>query len=368
MNPFKYFLLVNNECVLQKFGVQTRYKEKYVLEILQGRSIRMGQLIKLQDYVSRYEQNIYLYPSRYVRLKKQQWGKLLSSWESGNQVFEELPAQPALSDWYEEEKVPLSERAKGFFKFRKKESETIVETEEGTESISAEEDPFQFTPSFSVRPNSEEDLKRHFLDQLFSYQMKWASTTLTEKSFVDKKFFYDERLKYFLQRFPDTFLVLYNPIFLLKKAPVEVETILISPTDIWCISFLEKEESAVFVGSNERFWLKRNQQKEEKVLNPLISLNRTEKIIKNILQLYEIELPIHKLVLSRNGYIDYPAAPHGINLIERRNYDKWFQSMRLNRSPLKHVQIKAAQALLQYCQTTSIRRVEWDISTKQDNG
>lgn len=328
----------------------------------------MGQLIKLQDYVSRYEQNIYLYPARYVRLKKQQWEKLLASWEGGGQAYEENLVQPTVTEWYEEEKVPFSEKVKGFFKFRKKDSEDMEESEGGTEQIAAEEDPFHFSPSFSVRPNSEEDLKRHFLDQLFSYQMKWASTTLTEKSFVDRKFYYDENLKYFLQRFPDTFLVLYNPIFLLKKAPVEAEIILISPTDIWCISFLEKEDSAVFVGSSERFWLKRNQQKEEKVLNPLISLNRTEKIIKNIIQLYEIELPIHKLVLSRNGYIDYPAAPHGINLVEKRNYDKWFQSMRLNRSPLKHVQIKAAQALLEYCQTTSIRRMEWDSSTKQDNG
>mgnify|MGYP005609875703 CR=1 FL=1 len=36
----------------------------------------MGQLIKLQDYVSRYEQDIYHYPTQYVYLKKQQWEKV----------------------------------------------------------------------------------------------------------------------------------------------------------------------------------------------------------------------------------------------------------------------------------------------------
>ena len=37
--------------------------------------IGMGQLIKLQNYTSRYEQNIFHYPSRFVMLKKQQWDR-----------------------------------------------------------------------------------------------------------------------------------------------------------------------------------------------------------------------------------------------------------------------------------------------------
>ncbi|WP_338472038.1 hypothetical protein R4Z10_04640 [Niallia sp. XMNu-256] len=42
----------------------------------------MGQLIKLQDYTSRYEQNIYHYPARFVTLKNQQWAKTQKSWET----------------------------------------------------------------------------------------------------------------------------------------------------------------------------------------------------------------------------------------------------------------------------------------------
>ena len=33
----------------------------------------MGQLIKLQDYISRYELDIYKYPARFIRLKRKQW-------------------------------------------------------------------------------------------------------------------------------------------------------------------------------------------------------------------------------------------------------------------------------------------------------
>ena len=42
----------------------------------------MGQLIKLQDYTSRYEQNIYHYPARFVTLKNQQWEKVQRNWEN----------------------------------------------------------------------------------------------------------------------------------------------------------------------------------------------------------------------------------------------------------------------------------------------
>ncbi|WP_141433769.1 NERD domain-containing protein [Bacillus sp. 03113] len=249
----------------------------------------MAQIIKLMDYVSRYEHNILLYPSRFIRSKKKRWGEVLSEWDSRNEI---------------------------------------------------------------------EDLKRQFLDHIYLLQLKWASSTINKKSFLDHQLYKDERLKYILQRFPDTYLVLYHPIFLIKKAPVEGEMILITPTEVCCITFLEEEDSAVYVGSTERFWVKKHQKKVQKTLNPILAVDRTEKIIKNIFSFYDIDLPIHKIILTRNGYMDYPLAPIDLVIIDKRNYDQWFQEMRNARAPLKHIQLKAAQALLRNCQSTSIRRVE----------
>lgn len=330
----------------------------------------MGQLIKLQDYVSRYENNIYFYPSRFVKLKKQQWEKIKNLWEN-NLLINETMENQASFNWIEEEeeKEPLIHRFKDIFKFRKKrevneedEIEEMANNEEQDEEVSS----MQFQPTMYYQPETLDELKRNFLDQLFRYQMKWASTTLTEQSSVDNRYYFDEKLRYFLQRFPDTFLLLYEPIFLLKKAPVETDTILITPTDVWIISFLEEENQAVFLGSGERFWMKRYKDKEEKVLSPLLSLNRTEKIVKKIFELYEVDIPVRKIVLSRNGYIDFPNPPFDIHLIEKRNYEKWFQTMRNSRSPLKHVQLKAAKALLDYAQTTSFRRLEWEVDYEKD--
>lgn len=318
----------------------------------------MAQLIKLQDYVSRYAQDIYLYPSRYVRLKKKQWAGLKEKWENG-------PVQPVeLSSYNQLEEQPNTifqklksivrqpESPEGAFK-----RETIPIQDDDQDTMIDERDVHLISSIKTI-----EQLKQHFLDQLLPFQLKWASSTLTGRSFVAKEFSYDQTLKFLLQRFPDTFLILYKPIFLLKKAPVEAELIFITPASAICVSFLEEEEDAVFVGSKERFWLKKTRNKEMKILNPLIALNRTEKIVKTLFDMYGVDLPVQKILLSRNGFIDYPLPPYGVQFIEKRNFEEWFMTLRGMKSPLKHMQLKAAQVLLQYCQTTSVRRLEWENS------
>lgn len=316
----------------------------------------MGQLIKLQDYVSRYEQDIFTYPSRFARLKKQQWEQTKANWENEGQDASNLFLSTDVNNVEDDEnKLIFLQKFKRLFK-SSSEEETSEEQEHNGVPI---EDPLQFSALFEHRPQTIDELKRQFLDQLYRFQLKWASSTVFEKSYFPSKFYFEENLKFFLQRFPDTFLILYKPVFRLQKAVVEAEVIMLTPTDVWCITFLEEENSAVFIGSNERFWLKRTTHREKKVLNPLISLNRTERIVRKILETEEIDFPIHKLVISRNGYIDYPTAPFDIKVAEARNFEEWFQSMRSLKSPLKHIQLKSAESLLQFCQTTSTRRPEW---------
>lgn len=326
----------------------------------------MGQLIKLQDYVSRYEQNIYNYPSRFVRLKKQQWDKLLVNYNNGNiqlsGQFDETDQQLLIDELADSE--TLFTKMKNLLKFNKnKELDNYkeeLEVDDVNESEISVERMMNFSPTFTSMPQSTEMLKQQYLDQLFRFQLKWASSTLFEKSIVQERFYVEPLLKYFLQRFPDNILVLYKPIFLLKKAPVEAEIILITPTEVLCISIIEKVDEAVFVGSNDNFWEMRFAQQQEKVLNPILSVNRMGNIVTELFNHYEVDLPIRKIVLSRNGYIDYPSPPFDINFVEKRNYDEWFYKLRSLSSPIKHVQLKAANYLLQHCQTTSYRRLAWE--------
>lgn len=326
----------------------------------------MAQLIKMQDYISRYEQDIYRYPTQFARLKKQQWDKLKAAYEAGelDRLYSEHAERETQVkfDTPREESKGMFKKVKGIFhrtgKQDAKADELLIPNQIENTNV--------FSLRFPFRPASLDELKQNFLNQLLRFQMKWGSSTLHEKSFVDQSFFLDERLRFFLQRFPDTFLVLYKPIFLLKNAPVEVDVILLTPVDAWCITFLEAEENAAFIGSGDRFWVRmHHKHPDKKVLNPMLGANRMANIVSRVFELYEVNVPIKKVILSRNGYVDYPEAPNDITILDKRTFPEWFERMRAISSPLKAHQLKGAQALLEYCQTTSSMRPEWDAEYNQ---
>jgi hypothetical protein len=307
----------------------------------------MAQLIKLQDYVSRYETDLYRYPSQFVRLKKQQWERMKKHWENGDLP----PSSPPVKEEADEEKNSMKEKL--FSIFKKKEEEEV-------QTVQSNDEEIDFEMETGREIHSEEELKMSFLDLVLDFQLRWASSTITEKSYVDNSYRYDERLRYLLQRFPDNIFVMYNPVLKIKNAPVELETILITPTGIWCLTFLEFEEGTAYIGSGERFWMKKWGDMEAKVLNPLIGLKRMERIVHQIMRYAGVELPIYQAVISRNGYIDYPQSPVGIQFLDKRIHHEWFQQQRSSSSPIKSVQLKAAQAIMEYCQTTSFKRLQWE--------
>lgn len=329
----------------------------------------MAQLIKMQDYISRYEQDIYRYPTQFAKLKKQQWDILKAAYHTNelNQLYSQPDVMETLvqDDTPHEEPRGVFNKVKGLF--HRSDKQALEVGEQQIPNPARNENVFSLR--FPSNPANLDELKQNFLNQLLRFQMKWGSSTLREKSFVDQSFFLDERLRFFLQRFPDTFLVLYKPIFLLKNAPVEVDVILLTPVDAWCITFLEAEEDSAFIGSSDRFWVRRHHKyPDKKVLNPLLAVNRMGNIVSQLFELYEVNLPIKKVVLSRNGYVDYPETPYDIDILDKRTFPEWFERMRTISSPLKAQQLKGAQALLEYCQTTSSIRPEWDTDNNQAEG
>ena len=58
---------------------------------------------------------------------------------------------------------------------------------------------------------------------------------------------------------------------------------------------------------------------------------------------------------------------YDIELLDKRKFPGWFEKMRRVSAPLKHQQLKGAQALLDYCQTTSTRRIEWELEEMETN-
>ncbi|GAB0169657.1 nuclease-related domain-containing protein [Lysinibacillus sp. CTST325] len=330
----------------------------------------MAQLVKIQDYISRYQIDLARYPTQFVRLKKSQWDRVKRQWELGEEISEWQHTDDDSENDSFAEKERFSLFKKIFAGRQKEENEDVEQIEISNElvsdedSIPEEETTLTFEPKIVYAPQSIHELKRMFIDQFFHFQMKWASSTLREKSYVDPRFMRDPLLRDLLQKLPDNYLLFYYPILQIRKAPIELDVVLMSPTECICITVLEAENQAVYVGGSERFWIKKVGTKDSKVLNPMISLNRMESVLTQLFMQDDINMPIRKVILTKNGYFDYPGSPYGIQFVDRRNYGEWMEQLKKVSSPMKHMQIRASQTILNNVQTTSFNRDIWKQSSQ----
>ena len=326
----------------------------------------MAQLVKLQDYISRYQIDLARYPTQFVRLKKSQWERVKYQWQTGEEIgqWEHIDVEG------EQELVEKARFSflKKLLPTRQKEMEVeddietmSVSTELDEDTILEEESTLHFEPNIVYNPQTVEELKRMFMDQFFHFQLKWASSTTREKSYVDPKFMRDTLLRSLLQNLPDSYLIFYRPILRLKKAPVELEILILTPVDCYIVRVLEEEDLAVYIGDGERFWTKKVGKYDKKTLSPMIDLQRTETIVNKLFESEGIEMPIRKVILSRNGYIDYPGSVYGLQFVDKRKYAEWMQQMKRSISPMKHMQIRAAQVILKSAETTSFHRDIWNV-------
>ena len=131
----------------------------------------MAQLVKLQDYISRYENDLSRYPSQFIRLKKYQWDRMKIQWENG---LDHLAWQQKTEEIEPEEEKKFASLFR-LFSSRKNESTTIVNSVEVKNE--EEEDDLGFQPNLIYNPTTIEQLRKLYLDQLFHFQIKWASST-----------------------------------------------------------------------------------------------------------------------------------------------------------------------------------------------
>lgn len=310
----------------------------------------MAQLVKLFDYISRYEDDLTRYPTQYLRLKQYQWNRMKIQWENG---AEHTFFEPEKELEIEEEKK-RNKRFASLMRLFKSQKEDTEEVEE--QNHTEDEDTLDFNPNIIYRPDTIEQLRELYLNQLFHFQIKWASSTLMDKSTVAPKYMRDSMLRMLLQKLPDSFLLFYEPVLKPQKAPVELDIILMSPVECMCITVVEEEDLAAFHGDGTRFWTKRIGDVESKILNPVLALNRMTKIVAQLFKENDIEFPVKRLLISRNGYIDYPMAGYDLEVIDRRFFDDWIDAMSAVKTPLKFTQFQAAQSILNVGQTTAVNR------------
>lgn len=290
----------------------------------------MAQLVKLYNYISRYERGIYHYPSKFIRLKQERWKKTNDRWDNPVEVPVKEPVeQPA--GW------------KRFLK-RKDKQEFDEEAVEKSPSV----------------PLSDKEKKKMFLDSLFPFQLKWASSTISQMSFLDGDFKKDDILKYFLQRFPDTYLLLYHPVFTLKKTAMETDILLVGPYGIDIIKIMENNHDNSYTTIDERTWFMETEEANKRIVSPILSLNRTERVVKGILSLYHIDFPVRKVVLSRKNEIHSSYSTYNTSYISRETHNAWLEQKREDAHLLKHRQLHVCELLLSHCDSVAFQRPEWE--------
>lgn len=304
--------------------------------------INVAHLIKLEDYVSRYQYDMYRYPGQFSRLKRERWTSLKQEWEASY-----LNENQTVEKYVEQQKKSV----KGAFHkvkrwLKREQRESFLDT--------FEEAAYQF------KYKSLPELKINFLKELYEFQLNWASSTILEKSSLRQAYYFDTTLKWLLQSFPDNYFILYYPIVKYPKATVQFDILLIGPTDIWCIVHLSGIEQTIFQTFSERYWLRKDGGQEKKIINPFLSLNRMSTVIKRILAETEIEMTVRKAVITNEGYIDVDAPWSGVEFQDQRNIKRWEDKLKNNKSPIKSVQLKFSQVLLNVCETMAEGRSQFE--------
>jgi len=298
----------------------------------------MAQLLKSLDYISRYESNPFHYSNEFIRLKQENWAKLLNECENQRLAF-----YSKNTDVSAETLGKIQEKHSTYSLFKKHQANKAVLSRHNKEG----------------EIESKTDLMHYFLNQLCSLHIKKVSSILIHTSLITGNFNEESDFINLLQRFPDIYFIMYLPIFYIKNALVETNILLISLLGIEIIEFVNYSKAASVFIERDRFWTVEQLGKREKIISPVISLHRTEQIVQNILQHNRIEFPIKKTVVAKECRFYISKEPYQVQLINRLSYDSWFQAKRKFQSLFKNTQLNGMNALVKHSQTSSVKRPEW---------
>lgn len=306
----------------------------------------MAQLVKLSNYISRYEDDLTRYSTQFIRLKKQHWNGLKYRWETGDKSLL-LGNEPIEMT---EQRAVERNRVRAFWHKWPFKKEQAIEENLTYENV----DEVDFQLEFMYLPDTIEGLRQSYLDQLFQFQMNWSSSSPQVLSQVAPSYLRDSFLRELAQQLPDQYFIFYQPIMLVQKAPVELDIMIVTPIECLLVTVIEEENLAVFTEDTQRFWMKHVGNREEKVLNPMIALHRMSKIVAQLLTLEEIDLPIRKCLVSRNGYIDDVYGGPELEVVDRRRYRQWLNTLKKEQAPFKYNQFRLVQSLLKRMETHSM--------------
>lgn len=269
----------------------------------------MAQLLKLEDYVSRYQEDLFFYINRFKKLKQRRWIHLKKEWE-----------------W-------LHSRS-----------------QDKHDNVTTDDEFLVYLENEKENPLTKVTTMEEFVDYYKSYiyrsQLNWASSTMYERSTVSSYYRSNNLLKGLLTNLPDTYLIFYEPVIHVKRATSQLEIIIVTPLDIKVIKHLEGEKGSVFNGVSKYAWQEVMSHRTQRRVNPILSLNRTETYIRGLMKRKQIDLPIESIIYVPESYVEFVDTPPHVKVIDKRVSYAWYEKLNSQISPYKHTQFQAAKALL----------------------
>ncbi|WP_257351568.1 hypothetical protein [Pseudalkalibacillus decolorationis] len=297
----------------------------------------MAQLLKLEDCISRYEADVFRYTGQYTRLKRDRWERVKTNWEDRiNSTVSSRDPQEPVDD-------------KKWWRKRSEQPEILLEN-------------FYIKADIS----SIEELKTQFMDEIFRFQLKWASSTLTEKSRLSHSTPSDSCLKFLLTELPDNYLLLYKPILQMKNAATQLDVILIGPDSVHCLVFIDISTDTIVTGTKGRFWSSVEAKQSQQMISPVPAIQRMNYFLDRCVNLTLLDLKVHYTLVAKEGIINNDTTPSYIKIIDQRTFKDWHLRLKRQPSPIKFKQLKAAKAIIEHGVSSSYKRPEWDSKNNWD--
>ncbi|MGA9231466.1 MULTISPECIES: hypothetical protein [unclassified Exiguobacterium] len=272
----------------------------------------MALLMKLYDLESKYEKNPLEVSKRYKEQRQLDYENLFHKWEAGDLFPGETIVRP--KKWWQFFKSPVVVQLPGkqiskpaFDKWYKKrvEIQKLLYVAGG-----ATEDEIWKLP-----------LRRH----LDFYQM--------------------------VHLLNDQYGLFYRAVIHYQQGEVELSSFVVGPSAIYLLDWLDGEESIYHI-KREKLWREQPFKAPTKnILNPLISLKRTEDILRLVLG-SELELPIERVVIASKGYFDQLPKESKTTYVSKVDFAHWLHKMNTSAPYTKAFQMRVCEKILK--ETSSI--------------
>lgn len=137
---------------------------------------------------------------------------------------------------------------------------------------------------------------------------------------------------------------MFRPVVRWNGATVELSHLIIGPSHLYIVEWLEGDRSIYHI-SKEKTWIHQPLKGENnRVVNPLIALTRTEEIVRLFLPSYDGVL--QKVTVAPNGYFDHVPTSSTTQFISRSDYDQWLKQVNGRAPIVKAQQIRDVATLL----------------------